>query len=339
MDSPRRHGHDGRLPNLLVSIDLRDGEPTQPSLFALSEARRVAHVGGATVFAVVMAARDIAPPVVARLGRSGADKVLLCEGPHLGAPPLDATHGPALLAAVQRVPPLLVLFPAGGPGTELGPSLASRIGAGYAATADLEVSNTGPAPEGIGRVCLRRWRGDRTGYQRLDPVDIERPVVALLSAGQAFVELGTEDIDVEVIRCPPPANLAVEELASEPDEVGSIALASSLVVVAPALGAEAAERLAAVAPPGVAVVVGGPGATGALSVSAPSLLIDVGGGAPPVAGTPRGRVGVIAFGDGPISPRAFADVLWRAPAGLSSVDELGSAIADLGVRSNRDLPS
>ena len=65
--------------------------------------------------------------VAARLGRAGADKVLACEGPGLGAPPLDLTHGPALYAAIERIPPLLVLFPAGGAGAQLGPGLAARL--------------------------------------------------------------------------------------------------------------------------------------------------------------------------------------------------------------------
>jgi len=92
-----------------------------------------------TVFAIVMTERHLDDKVAARLGRAGADKVLSCEGTGLGAPPLDLTHGPALYAAVERIPPLLVLFPAGGAGTQLGPGLASRLGGAFAASADLEI--------------------------------------------------------------------------------------------------------------------------------------------------------------------------------------------------------
>ena len=153
--------------------------------------------------------------------------MLLCEGAGLGAPPLDATHGAALYAAVERVPPLLVLFPAGGAGRELGPGLAARLGGGFASTADLEVGEAAvPLADGVGRVFLRRWRGDRTGYRRLDPVELERPVVAILPAGGAPAELGTGDVEVEVIDCPAPAKLGVVELASEPDEEAAVALAS-----------------------------------------------------------------------------------------------------------------
>src|SRR5262245_55895426 len=131
------------LPNLLVPIDLRDGAPTEPSLFALSESRRVAHEAGVTVLAVLLTdphpAADV-ERIAARLGLAGADKVLLCEAPGLDGPALDATHGPALLTATERVPPLLVLFPAGGTGQQLGPPLAVRLGAAYAAAADIEVA-------------------------------------------------------------------------------------------------------------------------------------------------------------------------------------------------------
>src|SRR6185312_13799468 len=106
-----------------------------------------------------------------------------CEGPGLGAPPLDATHGPALLAAVERVSPLLVLFPAGGAGLALGPSLAAKLGAAFAGPADLEVADTEEMlPDGVGRVFVRFWAAGRAGYRRLDPVDVERPVVAILPA-------------------------------------------------------------------------------------------------------------------------------------------------------------
>src|SRR5262245_5956060 len=83
------------LPNLLVPIDLRDGTPTGPSLFALCESRRIAREAGVTVFAVVLTdprPQHEAEKIAARLGLAGADKVLVCEAPGLGGPPLDATH-------------------------------------------------------------------------------------------------------------------------------------------------------------------------------------------------------------------------------------------------------
>lgn len=312
------------LPNLLVSIDLRDGEPTGPSLFALSESRRIAHLAGATVYAIVMSDRDLDPGVTARLGRAGADKVLLCEGPGLAAPPLEATHGPALLAAVERVAPLLVLFPAGGAGAALGPSLAARIGAAFAGAADLEATDApGPLPDGVGRAFLRRWDRERAAYRRLDPVEIERAVVAVLPAGVPRDPIGSEEIDVEVIAAPGPGETGVEELSREPDPDAPLPLCRILVVVDPALGAAS---LAEQAPPGVAVV-DRDRAAAALLIGTPEILIAIGTDWP-AAGTPRGRVGVVLVPDGATPARAV-DVLWRVPGEVAGAELLAAVSAAL----------
>ena len=303
-------------------------------MFALCESRRVAHVAGATVYAIVMNDRELAEAVVARLGRAGADKVLLCEGAGLAAPALDATHGPALQAAVERVAPLLVLFPAGGAGLTLGPSLAARIGAAFAGAADLEVTDAaGPLAEGVGRVVLRRWRGGRAAYRRLDPVEIERPVIAILAAGAAAEQVGSEEIDVDVIACAPPKGNTTSELASEPDDDARIPLARVLVAVDPALGPEAVARIAADAPAGV-VVVDRDRSAAAIAASTPEIVIAIGDVELSAMGTPRGRLGAILFGDDAVAPRAV-DVLWRVPAAAAGAElwsEIGKALAAFASR-------
>src|SRR5450432_3748745 len=218
------------MPNLLVPIDLREGVPTDPSLFALSEARRVAHDAGVTVFAVVLAdprSEDETHRLAGRLGVAGADKVLLCERPGFDAPPLDATHGAALQLLAERVPPLVVLFPAGGGGLQLGAPLAARLGAAFAAAADLEVSDSPvPLPDSVGRLCLRRWRRDLSAYRRLDPVELERPVIAVLGAHGAPRQDGTPDVEVQVIDAPAPSEPArVVVLESVADEDAAVSLA------------------------------------------------------------------------------------------------------------------
>jgi electron transfer flavoprotein alpha subunit len=322
--TPRRF-----LPNLLVPIDLRDGEPTGPSLFALCESRRVAHVAGATVYAIVMSDGELDGALVARLGRAGADKVLLCEGPGLAAPALDATHGAALQAAVERVAPLLVLFPTGGAGMALGPSLAARIGAAFAGAAELEATDAaGPLSDGVGRVVLRRWRGGRAAYRRLDPVEIERPVVALLAAGVAAPQVGGQEIDVDVIACAPPRGNTISEISSEPDDDARISLARVLVAVDPALGPEAVARIAAAASAGV-VVVDPHRSAAAIAASCPEIVIAVGEVELPAMATPRGRLGAILFGDDAQPPRAV-DVLWRLPAAAAGPElwsEIGKALS------------
>ena len=141
--------------------------------------------------------------------------MLACEGTGLGAPPLDMTHGPALYAAVERIPPLLVLFPAGGAGAQLGPGLASRLGGAFAASADLEVGEAAtPLADGVGRMFVRRWRGDRTSYRRLDPVELERPVVAILPRAGPPADRGSTAVEVEVIACATPAKVGVAEMAT-----------------------------------------------------------------------------------------------------------------------------
>jgi electron transfer flavoprotein alpha subunit len=286
-------------------------------------------VAGATVYAIVMSDREIDEAVVGRLGRAGADRVLLCEGAGLAAPALDATHGPALQAAVERVAPLLVLFPAGGAGMTLGPSLAARIGAAFAGAADLEASDAaGPLAEGVGRVVLRRWRGGRAAYRRLDPVEIERPVIAILAAGVAEPQLGSEKIDVDVIACAPPKGNTTSELSSESDGEGRIPLARVLVAVDPALGPEALAGIAAAAPADVAVVDAARSAA-AIAASSPEIVIAIGDVEWVAMGTPRGRLGAILFGDDAVPPRAV-DVLWRLPAAAVGAElwkQIGEALA------------
>jgi electron transfer flavoprotein alpha subunit len=301
------------LPNLLVPIDLRNALPTPPSLFALAESRRVARVAGATVYAIALAEHDLPDETIAQLGRAGADKVLLCEGPSLGAPPLEATHGTALLAAVERVSPLLVLFPAGGAGVSLGPSLAARLGAAFAGPADLEVTEAEDAlPDGIGRVFVRFWGAGRNAYRRLDPVDIERPVVAILPADGAARPIGSPDIDHDVITCAAPVAPGIGTLASDEDDRAPIALARVLVVVDASLGAAAIGRLRAAAPAGIAVADAAADAA-AIAAATPEILIAVGGPPPPIC-TPRARVALVALGQAAATGGRALDVIWRVPA-------------------------
>ena len=271
----------------------------------------MARAAGVTVFAIVLTDGHLDDKVAARLGRAGADRVLCCEGSGLGGPPLDATHGHALHAAVERIPPLVVVFPAGGAGPELGPALAARLGAAFAASADLELGEAAtPLADGIGRIFLRRWRRDRTSYRRLDPVELERPVVAILPAGTP-ADIGTESVEVDIIACPQPAKGGVVEIASEDDDTAAAALASTLIIVDPALGKDTLAALAAAAPPGVAVVDAVAAAT-TLAVSVPHILISAGSRGVAAMVTPRGRVGIVMEPGASLPPRSFADVLLRA---------------------------
>jgi hypothetical protein len=294
----------------------------------------VAHDAGVTVFAVVLTAplpSEDAHRIGARLGLAGADKILFCEAPGLDAPPLDVTHGIALLTATERVPPLLVLFPAGGSGQQLAAPLAVRLGAAFAAAADVEVADSPLAlADSVGRVLIRRWRRDRSAYRRLDPVEMERPVIAILGAHGVPREVGSEDVEVEIIDCAAPAPSRVVELESVPDDEAALSLARALVLVHPAAGPEVAARLRAAAPAGVAVADLGRVSAAAVAACSPEVVIAIGGDDLPLAPSPGTRVGVVLAGAEAAGGAGVpgADVLWR-PAGGVSWDELAAALAGL----------
>jgi hypothetical protein len=280
----------------------------------------------------VMTEHHLGEKIALQLGRAGADKVISCEGPGLGAPPLDLTHGPALYAAVERIPPLLVLFAAGGAGAQLGPGLASRLGGAFAGSGDLELGEAAtPLADGIGRIVVRRWRGDRSSYRRLDPVELERPVVAILPSGGTFAERGSTDVEVEIITCVAPTKLGVSELSSEVDELAAAALASILIVVDPALGAEVLAKLSAAAPPGITVVDAATAAPG-IAMAVPRILVTIGDRAASVSGTPRSRIGAVVATASPPAPRTTTDVVLRLPASGPTdafIDELATSLPAL----------
>jgi hypothetical protein len=266
------------------------------------------------------------------LGRAGADRILVCEGSGLGAPPLDVTHGRALFTATERVPPIVVLFPAGGPGEELGPPLAVRLGAAYATAVDFRVSEeAGPLADGVGRIILRRWRADRCGYRELDPVEIERPVVALLGAHGTPREEGTPDIDVEVIACAPAPEVPVVEVGSEPDDLEAVVHARALIYLSPGIAPDIADRLRAAAPAGV-VIADSTTSPRALAAASPEFLLDVGGaGARLQLGiSPRARLGLVQLAGEDTSAageptRRGHDLVWH-PNGADPWTELAAAL-------------
>jgi hypothetical protein len=292
-----------------------------------------------TVFALIMTGPLPAAHIeelAAGLGLVGADRLLICEGPHLDAPALDATHGRALLTAAERIPPILVLFPAGGPGDELGPSLAARLGGAFGPAVDVEVSEQiDPLADGVGRLRLCRWRADHSGMRRLDPVEIERPVIAILGAHGEPNRTGTRDIDVEVIVCAPPAAAPVVELASQPDEHDAIKLARGLILSGPAVDARLVARLQAAAPRGVVVVDSRRVSPAALASSSPEAVLELGRGAPAVGVSPRTRLGRVELADDETtSPGGGAgqlapDLIWRPHPADDPWTELEAALRSL----------
>jgi hypothetical protein len=298
----------------------------------------VARHAGATVYAVLLT-DPLSPatlaPVVRRLGLAGADKVLVGEASGFGAPALDATHGPALHAIAERLSPIVVLFPAGGPGPELGAPLAMRLGGAFGGCSDLVLSDAAAAlPDGNGRLTLRRWRGGWSGCRDLDPVEIERPVVAILggtgvgAAVDDFGDFGEEDVELEIVSCPPPQQTAVTEVGSEPDELAALELARTLVVVDGSAGTAAARALAAAASPALAVVDGTRLRPAALAHAAPAAALFVGKQPLFAFGSPSMRVGLVGAADAAVHN---VDVVWAGPSTNKAAawGELARALASL----------
>ena len=144
------------MASIIAYSEIRDTAMTAGSRFALAEARRVADDLGATVYAL-LALGPTTPEglagLAAEVGQAGADRILCCADEALRNPALDATHGPLLAAVAERLRPILVLFPEGEAGAELGRPLADRMGATFLGRSVLAIqAATELEPAG------RRWR-------------------------------------------------------------------------------------------------------------------------------------------------------------------------------------
>lgn len=220
------------MANFVVYADVRAGAVTAPTVAALAEARRIADALGATVFALV--AVGPTPPttldgLAAALGAAGADRVLGCTSAALAGAPLDPTHGPVLLAASQRLRPTLVLFPAGGSGEALGPSLALRLGAIWQPHATLQVAD--PDDAGERRLLVARRRPALDGLEVLDVRDLERPVVLTVAAAAVSTPLGDPLSELELMADPAGGVAAVTELEWQPDPDAALEVAEAVVLV------------------------------------------------------------------------------------------------------------
>jgi electron transfer flavoprotein alpha subunit len=338
------------LPNILVYADVRAGTPTAPTLYALSEARRVARGAGASVFALVAS-----PPLGNQsltalsipLAAAGADKLLLCEAEEFADPPDDATCGRALDAAVARIPPLLALFPAGGTGAVLGPPLAARLGAPFVPWCDFTVSEAdGKSLRGNSRVQVMRLRRDGRSRRRLDPAHIERPIVVTLGAGRCPPPTGSErNLEIEVLPLPPlrAPRQAARVLSRTPNPQAALLLAAVLVIVgddtpdAAAIVSTFADRRerAPDASRPIALVMASHAPRSMLAACCPEIVVRVGASSATTARSPRTRV-ILASpqsdrrgpgaSEAPTATGEDVDVLWS----FSSPGELVDMVFQLG---------
>jgi electron transfer flavoprotein alpha subunit len=321
------------LPNILVYVEIREGRPTDPSLFALSESRRVARLAGASTFAVVATPRlatEQLEALAAPIGDAGVDKLLWCEADDFATPPLDATHGRALDAAVARVPPMLVLFPAGGAGAALGPPLAVRLGGPFAPWCDFVTSESEvPVPDGAGRVQLIHLTPYGRFRRRLDPLDIERPIVATLGAGRMPPPTGRiSDLEIEIVPCgDPPEPPIVRELDHARDEHADIQIASVIAL----LGSGGATKsdldaLATGLPKGTFLARASDVPASVLSACCPDVLLKIGPSAALTARSPRTQVVSVVHAGDEEPTQDEADIVWQVQ---SPADVTPTAIANL----------
>lgn len=114
---------------ILVFIEQRDGRVRSVAREALGEAVRLAASLGGPVVGVCAAAAD---PGLAALGEAGAGETLLAT--HDAFRHYEPSgYARAVVAAVERVKPSVVLFSASAMGRDLAPRVAARLGVGLAA--------------------------------------------------------------------------------------------------------------------------------------------------------------------------------------------------------------
>ena len=223
------------MANLLVYIERSGKALARASLETLGEGRRIASFLGATLHALLPCAGDDDSAAVATLGRHGADRVLLASGVDPDVPPLHATHGHVLAAALARVPATLVLIAATPGGRDLAPRAAARLGAAYVAEPALGYG-------GDGELVLTRRVYGGTYLRRLSALDLERPLVVTLAPrgqatprGEAIAEVSTLPVAA--------ADITVEEIGRVADP--GAALDTARVVVTAGAGVDV-ERMALV---------------------------------------------------------------------------------------------
>ncbi len=223
-----------RVANILVYIELSGDRPSDASLEALGEARRIASFLGATLYAVVACAsppRYASDDAIAVLGRHGADKIVLCGGPDASTPPTYLTHGSSLAAALERVPAALIVMAATPGGRDLAPRVAARLGGAFVPEPTIEYG-------GASELVLSRAVYGRRYDRRLSAMDVERPIVTTLTPGWYPPAAGDDEVDVILLGGGAP-RVPGYEVARERDP--GAALDTARVVVTAGAGVSVAE--------------------------------------------------------------------------------------------------
>jgi hypothetical protein len=196
--------------NVLVLLELRHGAVLPVSLEALGQARRVATGLGATLYALVPLPEAPAygeDDIIALCAQNGADKVVLLTDEGLGSEGemRFGTHGRAVLAACEQLPPTLLLLGSSTGARDLAPRVAARLGAAY-------LPDGWVTAEG-GRLQLC----DRTG-RSLSLEDeggaggLEHTVLVTVPPGRYQVARGADEAEMVIVAAPAGKNDFVEVL-------------------------------------------------------------------------------------------------------------------------------
>ncbi|MEO7669076.1 MAG: hypothetical protein ABIW57_07040, partial [Polyangia bacterium] len=221
-----------------------------------------------------------------------------------------------------------------------------------------------PAVDGEGRVQLIRCRPDSRSRDRLDPLRIERTIVATVGAGQRGRPSGRiQDLEIEVVATVPRPSPAggndLTEWEREPDPHAHLSLASVLVLIgdgvdgAPLLSAD---QLRDALPPESSAEVAVANArdipSSVLGACCPDILLKVGPSAARVARSPRSRVVLATVSAAPPDPKTNTvtdivtdavtddvDILWQfASLAHLSVQAVATLVVDLTPAGAAPLP-
>jgi electron transfer flavoprotein alpha subunit len=172
------------MPNILVYALHYEGAINKNSLGAVSEGAKLAAELGGEAHAILLG-EGVPHELAATLGKYGAKKVLVAEGPEgLAQPLVDA-----MAAAISGGNYSYALFGGGLLGFEIGAGLAARLGAGVA----MEV--TGVRAEGGELIAERPILGDSA----ISEIKYRSPVGIIIGRLNAFEikESGASDAPVE----------------------------------------------------------------------------------------------------------------------------------------------
>ncbi len=177
------------MANILVYIELEDGDASPVSLSALNLGRKVASRLGAALYAILPC--NVPPTyeendVITVISQHGADKVILLTNPGLELPPSEEVLGPVLANACKRFPPRAVLLPAADSRPDLGGTLSAAIGGA-------EVAFPPAADDG------EDLTDDEALSRRLSEED-ETPLVVTIDGVPAPVIMGEDDTEVVVFQ-------------------------------------------------------------------------------------------------------------------------------------------